>query len=507
MTTAPPPPQAGTRLVIYTVLIGAKEALRDPLVDLPGTAASDLQLDFVCITDNRALHSPTWRFVYLDDRHLPAEKLSRRPKALPHDYFPDADYSLYIDNTVCFKRLPQAADLQIPTAGKHYLFRTFRHATRKHPGEEAAVLATLGYESVDTLCRQLDFYAAQRPLAEITPLSTGTVLLRSHHAPAVREFGRLWWESILAFSKRDQLSLDYARQQAGCQIDYFDGITRDNDLIRWSGQLDQHRIKASFDATRYAWLHRDDPDAVANPRGHYLAHHAAGDDAPYLRTPQLLDYLCHQHGSSLGSQVAPRRQMADAMEQLLARPQRPAQKNLLVRLQSGTGPEAFSAAELDTAAQALSTLLSRDGALTLVDFDYTALTADTRVYGGQQPGFDRVIVLGAAGADLPLVVAKLCRLANRDDGLMLLALSSPCTLPQAAEAERALCQAFNADATTHLHGARHDNLTAPLPNSLVRLAWQADAAPAAASAARTGTRPAVQPVDQPAPMPGAPTHG
>lgn len=485
MNTAVTPSPTPTRLVIYTVLIGAKEALRDPLAELPADAHTDLQLDFVCLTDNPALRSPTWRLLPLADRHLPAEKLSRRPKALPHEYFPDADYSLYIDNTVCFKRLPQAADLQIPTPGKAYLFRGFRHATRNHPGEEAAVLATLGYEEVDTLCKQLDFYAAQQPLNQITPLSTGTVLLRSHHSPAVRQFGRLWWESILAFSKRDQISLDYARQQAGCEIDYFPGITRDNDLLRWSGQLDQHRIKASFDAKRYAWRHRHDAAAVADPRSHFLAHHGAGEDGPYLRQPRMLDFLCHQHGSSLGSQVAPRRQMADAIEDLLVQPGRTGLNNLVVRLRHGPGPQAFDTTELDAATQALSTLLSRDGPLTLLDFDHAALTADTRVYGGQPPGFDRVIVLGTPGSDLARVAQKLCRLACPAQGLMLFALSSACTLPQASEAEQVIGRAFGAQVGTRLHGARHDDLSQALSNCIVCLDWQAATASTALQAPTT----------------------
>lgn len=46
-----------TRLVIYTVLIGAKESLRNPLGILPAGATTDLDLDFVCLSDNASLTS------------------------------------------------------------------------------------------------------------------------------------------------------------------------------------------------------------------------------------------------------------------------------------------------------------------------------------------------------------------------------------------------------------------------------------------------------------------
>ncbi len=122
-----------TRLVVFTALVGAKETLANPLELLEPGATSDLDLDFVCITDQPQLASPVWRMQPIGDRHLMSEKLSRRPKAMPHLYFPDVGHSLYIDNTVRFKRLPQAADL---ATGQPYLFRAFRHSKRQHPGEE-----------------------------------------------------------------------------------------------------------------------------------------------------------------------------------------------------------------------------------------------------------------------------------------------------------------------------------------------------------------------------------
>ena len=49
-----PAPAARQRLAIYTALVGAKEELGNPIADLPAGATSDLDLDFVCLTDNPA---------------------------------------------------------------------------------------------------------------------------------------------------------------------------------------------------------------------------------------------------------------------------------------------------------------------------------------------------------------------------------------------------------------------------------------------------------------------
>ena len=81
--------KAPLRLAVYTVLLGDKEPLGNPLAELPPGSTTDLTIDFVCFTDSRAHASEVWSLRYLEGGQLPAEKLSRRPKALPDEYLPD----------------------------------------------------------------------------------------------------------------------------------------------------------------------------------------------------------------------------------------------------------------------------------------------------------------------------------------------------------------------------------------------------------------------------------
>jgi hypothetical protein len=46
-----PPPQT-PRLVVYTVLIGNKEALNNPLQLIADPQATNLQIEYRCFTDN-----------------------------------------------------------------------------------------------------------------------------------------------------------------------------------------------------------------------------------------------------------------------------------------------------------------------------------------------------------------------------------------------------------------------------------------------------------------------
>ena len=461
------------RLVVYTALVGPKEPLNNPLDILPADASTDLDIDFVCITDDATLTSPVWRFVLLPTCHLPPEKLSRRPKALPHEYFPDVQHSLYIDNTVSFKRLPQASDL---ATDRPYLFRAFQHARHTHLDQEAFAIASLGYEDSAVICQQLGFYRQRGGLDGITPLTTATVLLRSHHHPTVQQHGRVWWENIRAFAKRDQLSFDFALRQAGAQVHYLPGITRDNPFIRWQGSLAPSRLRASFDPRRYAWLHRDQPAALADPKAHALAL-GRGSDPAYQRTLGVLELLCWQQGSSLGSQVSPRRGLATPLEPLLTPFRRPGIRFLIVRAQGATEPQAFAPAEFDSAGGALATYLGAGAEGTVLDLGPQDLADASRVYSaGAQPAYDLMLMLGLPGPQWLAAMHKLVRLLNPTQGLVVAALSSPVPLADAAQAQALVAVRTGRPVRALVHSAHHDDLPEPMPNSLLALGWAAAAA-------------------------------
>jgi hypothetical protein len=407
------------RLVVYTVLIGSKEPLGNPLAMLPEGADSDLDISFICFTDDLSMQSPAWAMRPVGMSHLPPEKLSRRPKAMPHEYFPDDEFSLYIDNTVKFKRLPQSSDLPLPPGPP---IRGFKHATRSNPRDEAMAVAMLGYDDTATLVRQMDFYKSQGPLEELTPLTTGTVLMRRHHAQAVRQFGTIWWENILVFSKRDQLSIAYALQSAGLEVGYYPGITRDNEFVHWAGSLSPERVKANFDDKRYAWVHRDDPEAQRNPRGHFLRD-GAGDDSRYLKRSELLEYLCYDLGSSLGSFVPPRRRLAQTLQSTLQPFRTESVNYLMVRIHDETGPMTYEASDLEKSTQALSMFLSPAKG-TLFDLQRSDLQQGTTVYKKTDVEYALVIAIGLAGDLASGFTERFKRVLGRDSGCMLMLTSS-----------------------------------------------------------------------------------
>lgn len=450
---------ARQRLVVYTVLTGSKEPLGNPLALLPPGSASDLELSYVCFTDNRKLSSPVWQMRYIDQLPLPPEKLSRRPKALPHEYLQDWEYSLYIDNITQFKRLPQAADLAHD--GSPYLFKAFKHATRENPAQEAEAIVHLGYESAERICGQLDFYAKQFPLESIAPLSTCTVLLRQHGHPAVRQFGLTWWEQILNYGKRDQMSFDFALKWNRTRLQHLPGMKHDSDLIHNTANIQTGRVHANFDPVRYAWVHRADPAAKQDPRRHYLEHGDPQGIGYQVRT-DLLEFYCHRHGASLGERVAPRRGIAAALQDhLLPRRGRTGQL-LLVRV-ADAGPLAYATEEMAAAESALCALLPGHQG-TRLELTSADLASGRMALRPGEHSFDLIVLLGPPGALLPQI-HQLVRAALAPAGQLCVLASTACPLPQVAALEEAL------QGRASLHASRHDALDRALPNSLLVVDW------------------------------------
>lgn len=474
-----------TKLTIYTVLTGAKEALGSPLAELdPAAPPSDLDIEWVCFTDDAQLKSDFWQMRLLDEP-LPPERLSRRPKMLPHEYLADTAWSLYIDNIVRFRRLPSKADLQLGADGVDggQQLWAFKHATRQEPVSEAEAIVQLGYERVGSLVRQLDHYRRLGALQQVQQLSTCTLLLRNHHHPLNKRLGQIWWEQFLLFGKRDQMSFNVAVQLAGATVQHWPGLKNDCPWLVKVANIGKHRVLANFDAIRYRWRYRNDARALANPRQHYLEV-GAQDGRDHGQAPELLEWLSYRHGASLGRQVPPRRGLAAQLEAWLAARRAAGVPFLVVGIEGGAGPAAFAAAELDAAGAALAHYMPGGGQLLRLKAEELA-AGRLQVQGLALTPFPLVIVLGAAEAELPLLVRGLAPLLAADEGLLVLALREAAEVEAVLAAEQALQQALARDgraprAQAALQATQHDDLDQPLRNSLLALAWKAAPAPVAA---------------------------
>jgi hypothetical protein len=296
------------KLAIYTVLIGEKEDINDPLQIVGQKFESDLDIEFYCLTDNINLESKTWKICYYSHPLISAEKSSRYPKARPDIFFPDYDYSIYIDNTVVLKRIPLYNDIE------NSILKGFRHPWRSNPIDEADIVVKSGLDDSITVVEQMKYYEKERSISQVNYLSVGTVIVRNHKDFKVIKFGQLWWEQILLHSKRDQLSLDLCAKEAGCSMEYYEGDKLSNDLFLWPVIANGHRILGSFDSEYYAWKNRKNKEAVKNPKKHFLQNQSKEN---YDRKNSIFNYACDKNASSLGFKNFPKRGISNVIENYL----------------------------------------------------------------------------------------------------------------------------------------------------------------------------------------------
>lgn len=455
------------RLVVYTVLLGSKEALGSPLSDLLDESDSDIDIDFICFTDNKDLQSDTWSFIYIEDKNLPPEKLSRRPKTLPHLYLAEWSYSLYIDNIVTFKRLPNSSDL---STTHPYLFKAYRHAYRNNLQQEADVIAMLGYDDIDTIHKQLKYYAELMPLESISPFHTCTVIFRNHNHSMVQQHGQLWWEQFLCYSKRDQMSFDFAIKRSGCMVEPLPGLKHDNNLIHNPLNTGKGRVKANFDDVKYGWLHRHIPEAKSNPKAHFLTSQPT-QSSIYDKKPRILEYICRRSFSSLGQTVAPRRSIADTLGDQLSKMRGTNGNTLLVHVKNESDPLAFLPEEFSPAANSITQFLPQHSSHTLEVSVETLKNG--HIFSNLEHLYNVTILLGVPPENIRMAFQAFVPSWHPGKGICAILTSGSNELEQVESIRKRIADHFAVNCDVSVNQSLHDNLSCPIPNSLIFFEWSA----------------------------------
>lgn len=210
--------------VVCTAVVGGYELLTEQPV------ARESAVRFVCFTDDPALRSSSWEVVAVEPRWpMDPVRSARDVKIRLDRYLPEAGQALWIDNSVQLHALPEVlldqwlsdVDLAVP-----------RHSFRATVLDEFAEVSTLGLDDVVRVYEQEAHYRAVDPDALAEPLLWTGILARRMTA-ATRTFCSLWMEQVLRYSRRDQLSINYAvrRTSVPHRVVALDNVA--SDLHRW----------------------------------------------------------------------------------------------------------------------------------------------------------------------------------------------------------------------------------------------------------------------------------
>jgi hypothetical protein len=151
-------------------------------------------------------------------------------KILPHRFFPEVKYSLWIDGSVEIKRGFSLRRLVQEYLAEHDL-AVFQHPSRQCIYEEAEACLRLQKDDPEVIRRQMKKYKDEGYPAN-SGLAECTVLLRRHCANVDR-FNEAWHEEIRNHSRRDQLSFNLVAGKLKLRFRYFPGSLRGKHSNPW----------------------------------------------------------------------------------------------------------------------------------------------------------------------------------------------------------------------------------------------------------------------------------
>ncbi len=206
---ARPRPRHVSRLVVYTAVLDRKQPLREVPI------AADSDADFICLTNDPALRSDTWQVVPVEPR-LPTDlvRSTRFLKIIGHPVLDGYDRSLWVDNALELHAPPETfvddwlEDVDV-AAPVHTFYRSLL--------EEAEASIEHGKDDHLRVFEQLAHYLRTWPAA-VDANPHWTALLARRHTPRVDAAMQTWWEHVLRYSSRDQVSFAVAMTDAGLRL-------------------------------------------------------------------------------------------------------------------------------------------------------------------------------------------------------------------------------------------------------------------------------------------------
>ncbi len=199
------------KTVVYTSITGNYDQLFDPLFVTEG-------VDYVCFTNNRNISSNTWNVEYVDDNDLSDMYLARKIKVFPNNFFPEYEMSIWVDGK--FQIIENIIDY-ICLYQKTEPILCFPHFSRNCIYEEAARCIADGIGYKPDIIHQVSNYFENNYPFDNGLYETGCIVRRHNDGRVVALMER-WWNELLKYSYRDQISFPYVCWKLGIIPDICD---------------------------------------------------------------------------------------------------------------------------------------------------------------------------------------------------------------------------------------------------------------------------------------------
>lgn len=222
------------KICVYTAITGNYDNLHE-------IENVEKGIDYYCFTNNKNIKSSTWKIIYVEDESLSNVKLARKIKILGHPLINEKyDILVWIDGAVVFRK--KVKDFIKTYLSKNDLIAAFSHSVRNSIKDEAYECVRCGKETVENVNKILDYYNSEHYKFD-NGLIESTVYIKRTNNTVLEKTMKLWFDMVLEYSKRDQLSFNYAIYKTGLKVKWINEKVFANDWFEWISHVSEKEIK------------------------------------------------------------------------------------------------------------------------------------------------------------------------------------------------------------------------------------------------------------------------
>ena len=251
------------KICVYTCITGAYD-------DLKEIKNIEPNVYYYCFTNNKNIKSSTWNVVYIKDNNLSDVVLARKIKILGHKLINDYDIQVWMDAAVEFKK-------NIRSFVDYYLtdkdvFVGFKHEYRNSIKEEMNACLRFRKENIENVKKLQEFYNKEKYNYQ-NGLIESTVIIKRNKNDLVMKTMKIWFNIVKKYSKRDQLSFNYAIFKTGMPVKWINEKVFKNSWFKWYEHLTDYKIDKYMiyygNIDKYDYIHQVESYYKKNKKGIY----------------------------------------------------------------------------------------------------------------------------------------------------------------------------------------------------------------------------------------------
>jgi GT2 family glycosyltransferase/glycosyltransferase involved in cell wall biosynthesis len=192
------------RIVVYTAISGAYDSMKLP-------AMLDARFDYLLFTDTPTPSTGVWQVRPITYHHEDITRTARFVKTHPHMLLADYDVAIWIDANIMI--LGDISPLVDRFLNSGDAVGAIPHPLRRTVHEELEACIRLKKDDPETMQEQIGRYRSMG--FDHDDLIESSLMIFNIRDDRLKPFLDTWWREIDRYSKRDQLSLNFALREAG----------------------------------------------------------------------------------------------------------------------------------------------------------------------------------------------------------------------------------------------------------------------------------------------------